>query len=69
MKYTSVLAGFLVTLTSLFFNGLKAVTGVHNSVFFVCNILLNLYVVHVLYCICKIYLLTMSGSNVRLVNV
>ena len=41
----------------------------HNSVFLVCSILLNLYVVHVLCCICKFYLLAMSGFNARLVNV
>ena len=42
---------------------------VHNSVFLVCNILLNLYVAHVLCCICKFHLLAMSGFKARLVNI
>ena len=48
---------FLVTLTSLFsmvYQLLQviSISFVHNSVFFVCSILLNLYAVHVLCCIC-----------------
>ena len=57
MKYTSVI-GLLVTLKSLFFNGLIAVF--HLCIilcnFLVCNILLNLFV-------------AMSGFGVRIVNV
>ena len=46
-----------------------SISFVHNYSFLVCNILLKLYVAHVLCCICKFHLLAMSGFNVRLVNV
>ena len=41
----------------------------HNSVFLGCNILWDLYVVHVLCCICKFHLIAMSGFNATLGNV
>ena len=56
MNYTSVLE-LPVTLTSLFSMAYQllqvmSISPVHNSEFLVCNILLNLYFVHVLCCIC-----------------
>ena len=73
MNYTSVLE-LPVTLTSLFSMAYQllqviSISPVHNSKFLVCNILLNLYFVHVLCCICQFYLLAMSGFSARLVNV
>ena len=56
MNYNSVLE-LPVTLTRLFsmvYQLLQviSISPVHNSEFLVCNILLNLYFVHVLCCIC-----------------